>query len=383
MTPHPPHIALIANYAPDRQASMLRFAALLETGLRDKGCRVTRLEPKKVLGGPGPAAKWRGYADKFLLAPARLRRQLQRLSTGGERLIVHLCDHSNAPYLPLAQGQPTLVTCHDVMAIKSGLGLVPQNPTRLSGRLLQNWIYRHLKDAPFVVCVSEKTRHDLQTLTGLPDERLAVIPNALPYPFQLLPPETTDRLLPGKIDWPYFLHVGSDAWYKNRPGVLALYRALLPSHPQARLVFVGPEDAALTREIRQHHLGSRVHFLTGLDNAQLNAIYGRAECLFFPSWEEGFGWPVAEAQASGCPVALTDLPPMNAIGGEAAIRLPPPPLRADQTDKWAGQCAPLILESLANRSALIRNGLANAARFTPGRMAEAYLSIYAQLKNGG
>ncbi len=372
------HIVLLTNYRPDAQTSMLRFADLLEEGLRAKGCRVTRLEPAPVIGGRGPAVKWRGYVDKFLLAPRRIRRRLQELAAGDEQVLVHLCDHSNAPYLPLTQGLPTLITCHDVMAIKSGLGLVTQNRTRLSGRLLQRWIFRHLKRSPFTACVSHKTRHDLQTLTGLPDERVAVVANGLPYPFHPLPEEEARRLTPD-VETPYFLHVGSGAWYKNRPGAFALYRALLTSRPTARMIFVGPTDKELAAAIRQHHLGARVSFLTGQSNEQLMALYSRAECLLFPSWEEGFGWPIAEAQACGCPVAVLDREPMSEVGGDAVIRLPSAPVNPGKTDAWASQCTPLILKALEQREARTQAGLENTHRFEPERMIEGYLALYQHL----
>jgi glycosyltransferase involved in cell wall biosynthesis len=372
------HLALIANYRPDGQASMLRFADMLEEGLRARGQTVTRLEPGKILGGSGPAAKWRGYADKFLLAPGKLKRQLRALAASGDTVVAHICDHSNAPYLPLTLGLPTVITCHDVMAIKSGLGLVPQNPTRLTGRLLQNWILRRLKDAPHAACVSVKTRHDLQTLTGLPDERLTVIPNGLPYPFHPFPVDEPPAL-PGGIEPPYFLHVGSDAWYKNRTGAFALYRALLPSLPTAQMVFVGPHSPGLAGDIRMHHLGPRTRFLTGVSNEQLNALYARAECLLFPSWEEGFGWPIAEAQASGCPVAIPEREPMSEVGGDAAIRLPAAPLQPDRTDKWARQCAARIGEALSQRESFVAAGLANVRRFAPTHMIDHYLELYRHL----
>ncbi|QYY36327.1 glycosyltransferase family 1 protein [Ruficoccus sp. ZRK36] len=378
MMKSPLNLALIANYPPDGQYSMQRFADLLEGGMRELGVNVTRIEPKRILGGKGALSKWRGYVDKFVLFPRHARHELQQLASIGDKVIVHICDHSNAPYLQLCEGLPTLITCHDVMAIKSGLGLVPQNPTRLSGRLLQKWIFRHLKDAPFTACVSEKTRHDLQTLSGLPDERLTVIPNALPFPFSPVPTDEAERLTPD-TKGPFYLHVGSNAWYKNRVGAFALYRALLRSQPEARMVFVGPPDPALRQAIDKHFLRARVSFLTGLSNEQLAALYSRAECLLFPSWEEGFGWPIAEAQACGCPVAILDRPPMSEVGGSAAISLPGPSTNPKKTDEWAQRCAPLILDALKRREELKTNGIEQVRKYTPTRMIHAYHELYQQL----
>ena len=133
-------VLLVGNYAPDAQESMQRFCAMLEGELRALGHQVRVVRPRPRLNyRAAPAAgiaKWLGYADKFLLFPAMLRRAARRAD------IVHICDHSNAPYAKHCGKTPHLVTCHDVLAIASALGLVPQNPTGATGKLLQRFILR-------------------------------------------------------------------------------------------------------------------------------------------------------------------------------------------------------------------------------------------------
>ncbi|MEM8549295.1 MAG: glycosyltransferase family 1 protein [Verrucomicrobiota bacterium] len=377
-----PHIVLIANYRPDGQYSMLRFADMLERQLIKEGLRVTRLEPKRVFGGKGPLAKWRGYVDKYLLFPGRLRRELKRLANAHSRLVIHLLDHANAPYLKAVREQPCLVTCHDLMAIKSALGLVPRNPTRLSGRILQRWIFKHLKCAPQVCCISQKTQSDLLTLSGLPDVRTYVIPVGLPFPFQPAPRREAKKLI-APLDGPYALHVGSDAWYKNRLGVLDIYLKLRRRRPDLKLAFVGPESAELGLVIKENMLGSSVVFIHDITDQKLQALYSLAEYLIFPSYDEGFGWPIAEAQACGTPAMITDRPPMTEVGGEAAIRLPAAPTASDKREAWAEQCANVIEGAMKDRDSLSEKGLKNIERFAPERMAESYREIYQEIMTEG
>ena len=62
-----------------------------------------------------------------------------------------------------------------------------------------------------------------------------------------------------------------------------------------------------------------IHFITNLSDKYINNAYSGAICLLFPSLDEGFGWPIIEAMASGCPVITTNRAPMNEIGGRAAF----------------------------------------------------------------
>ena len=89
-------ILLVGNYAPDRQQSMLRFAALMQRELTARGQQVTLLQPSpiltRILPARGSTAKWLGYVDKFLFFSPTLKRAKKGYD------VVHICDHSNAMY---------------------------------------------------------------------------------------------------------------------------------------------------------------------------------------------------------------------------------------------------------------------------------------------
>jgi glycosyltransferase involved in cell wall biosynthesis len=165
---------------------------------------------------------------------------------------------------------------------------------------------------------------------------------------------------------PYVLHVGGAQWYKNRPGVLAIHAALR-SRLGARapkLLMVGPSCADAAVETR-----------SGVDNQTLAALYSGAELLLFPSLEEGFGWPIIEAQACGCPVITTGKAPMTEVGGEAACYL------ADPTDAEAGAVAveKVLVQDEVVRASVVRAGMENAARFSTERMIREYMAIYREV----
>jgi glycosyltransferase involved in cell wall biosynthesis len=369
-------VLLLGNYAPDRQHSMQRFASVLLEALPKRGveARLIRPEPRWnfTRAGQGPG-KYLGYVDKFAVFPCALRRTLREWPDA----VVHVCDHANAPYVKHLQRTPHLVTCHDLIAVRSARGETPEYRTGWTGRRLQQMILAGINRARLVACVSHATRDEVLRLTKLPVERVKVVLNGLNYPYSPMPPpEAAGRLRRFNLGGPFLLHVGSDLWYKNREGLLRIYRRLRELMPEApQLVLAGGGHSAVTQTfIREHHLASHVTLLGGCESEDLRALYSAARWLVFPSLVEGFGWPIIEAQACGCPVATSNRPPMNEIGGEAAVYFDP----ADE----AGAAETLrnaLREPEEARAARVRRALEHAAMFSTDRMVGGYLELYQKL----
>ena len=364
-------ILLIGNYIHNHQQSMQRFAELMRELLMAAGHEVRLLKPEPLLGNLKPSevglGKWLGYIDRYILFRWCLRRAARWAD------LVHVCDHGNAMYVGMMDGKLNVVTCHDLLAVQSAFGEIPDNVTSFSGRIFQRWILAGLRQAQHVVCVSEQTQSELQRLSGLPAAACSVVPNALNYPYRPMATvaarERLRRL--GAVEpWPFFFHVGGNDWYKNRTGVVRLFIELskLPQFQQHHLVLAGkPWSEALRALVQDSGLAARIHEWTAVANEDLRALYSTAEALLFPSLQEGFGWPIAEAQACGCPVVTTGRPPMTEVGGDAAVYI--------DSDDMVGSSA-LVANALAERQPLVVAGLHNAERFTGSRMAAGYLAAY-------
>ena len=115
----------------------------------------------------------------------------------------------------------------------------------------------------------------------------------------------------------------------------------------------------MTDEMRQfikiHNLTQKVIELVEIDNENLRALYSAATALLFPSLYEGFGWPIIEAQACGCPVFTSNRSPMNDVGGEAAIYIEP-----DQPKETAEK----IIHYLPTLGELKPKGFVNSQKFS-------------------
>lgn len=367
---------------------MLRFARLLTSGLRQQGHevatwspepRLVKLLPRYRYGGP---AKFVGYLDKFALFPRRVR---QRLRSEPRFDIVHILDHANAVYGPLFAGRPLLATCHDLLQIRAARGEFVQHQVSTLGRRYQSWILDNITRLPHVVVPSEESALHLRRLTSLSSDRISLIPLSLNYPYRRTAPAAARlvigrmlrerHLAPGLLEHAgrgFVINVGGGQWYKNRPGLIDLYAELRRRlDPAPRLLVVGkPLSSELAGRVRQLDLADDVVQASNVTEAQLQALYSLAEALIFPSLYEGFGWPVAEAQACGCAVFTSNRAPMTEVGGNAAVFVDP---------EAPGQAARQIAEAWSRRAELAARGLDRAAEWDASRMIDRYVETYARL----
>ena len=374
-------VLLVGNYGYDRQESMQRFAAVLARELPKRGIQTEIIRPEAWFGrlkpSPSGFGKWLGYLDKFVIFPFAIQKKIralrQPLSDSGIRtpnLVVHICDHSSAPVVFHIAEVPHLVTCHDLLAIRAARGDFPKTQISRTGRAYQRMILKGLKRARNVACVSNATRCDFEKVVGRPPGVFRTINDPLNYPYEPMSGEDAAGLLGrlGVAEAPRFiLHVGADVWYKNREGVLDIFSRL--TDRTLHLWMVGPP---IDRElIQKYGLEGRVRTFQKLGNETLQALYSKAECLLFPSLEEGFGWPIVEGQACGCPVITTNKPPMTEVGGTAAIYIDP--VRADAA---AAAVDAVLARSPEERDAWCQMGLKNAARFSTERIIGQFIDAY-------
>jgi glycosyltransferase involved in cell wall biosynthesis len=376
-------VTLIGNYLPDRQQSMLRYTEILNIELAARGHEVKVVRPTPRFAGaraaPTGRGKWLGYVDKYILFPATLRREVQRRPGA----LVHICDHSNAMYARHSQAAAAQVTtCHDLLAIRAGRGEIPQAPTGWTGRRLQAWITRGLRQSRRILCVSQETKRQLLALPGLAVKAVDVVHNGLNYPYVPLSPQASAEIFAARpalaphLGRRFVFFVGGDQWYKNRSGMLRMFLSYAAATPGSELALVAAgkpwsakQEALLAAA--PEAVKARVFHIGSPDNAGLNALYARAECLLFPSLEEGYGWPILEAMQVGCRVLTTGRAPMTEIGGEAVSYLDP----RDEA-QGAQRLAQVLDEPEPLRTQMRAAAQARAAGFSTAAMVEGTIACY-------
>jgi glycosyltransferase involved in cell wall biosynthesis len=243
---------------------------------------------------------------------------------------------------------PSVVTVHDLQHLD-----LPQLFSRAERAFRAVSYHRSARAAALVVVPSAFVRDGVIRHLGVPAERVRAIPHGLDH----------DVFSPGPDGREPFLLYPARAWpHKNHVRLYEAFALLRRERPELRLVLTGGGhgDAAPDGvEVRGH---------VSLD--ELVSLYRRAAALVFPSRYEGFGQPVLEAMACGCPVACSDVPALAEVAGDAAQTFPPDD---------AAAIAAAVTDVLREPDRYRERGLARAAGFTWERAAAAYEDVYREL----
>jgi glycosyltransferase involved in cell wall biosynthesis len=176
----------------------------------------------------------------------------------------------------------------------------------------------------------------------------------------------------------YILSVSTGSIYKNVAGSLKAFAQLVRSgRKDAFLVRVGvPLDRKCAALAHSLGVSDRIIELGTIPNSIMRYVYWQADALLFPSYYEGFGWPVIEAMACGVPVVTSSTPAVReATGGISA---------AFDPDDFVGMSQALVrlLEDPSERQTQVRQGEEWARSFTWKRAALQTAEVYDRLLSG-
>ena len=184
----------------------------------------------------------------------------------------------------------------------------------------------------------------------------------------------------------YILHIGGNQWYKNRKGVVELYSAWRATYgKEIDLLLVGQEpDEELIEVIEKSPFKKSIHLAVNMPNEYINAVYSGAKLLLFPSLAEGFGWPIAEAMASGVSVLTTGDAPMTEVGGNIAYYIKRMPYNNFEKQNWIKESLVQLQYVLTVPNDMhkqrIQDGLLFVDKFSAQNSLEAIELFYRKIK---
>ena len=172
--------------------------------------------------------------------------------------------------------------------------------------------------ADLVICNSETTRKDLMELYHVPIYKTAMVHLAYKSTFTLMDVITV------KQKKKFFLYVGNRNQYKDFDFLLYSY-ANWSGHFEIDLVCVGGGDwtDSERQSLVNYGVGNQVSLYPQVDDLQLCGLYNQASAFIYPSQYEGFGIPLLEAMACGCPVIASRIPSSIEIAGDVPIYFTP------------------------------------------------------------
>jgi len=295
--------------------------------------------------------------------------------------LYHITDHSNAQLLLTLPGERTVVTCHDLYPVGIALGRIrfpgaesrlSMTPTALRLALLRR--------AAAVVAISQHTLQSCREYLGIRASRLFLAYYGVSEMFYANGLRSTreqfrrqTNIQPGQLA---ILHVGSNDPRKNLGTVFEVVAALRERHNQdACLLKVGPQFGPRELDqIHRLHLAEAVRELGPLSSEETARAYAGCDALLYPSYDEGFCRPVAEAMAAGVPVVAARCGAIPEVAKDSALLFEP----GDAESMVRG-----ILQIAASRdlrAELIERGKTAARKFTwdahAAAVAEAYHAVW-------
>lgn len=272
--------------------------------------------------------------------------------------------HSPTPMLLPCRGR-AVVTVHDLFFMA--------RPELARGEMRRQYprlLAASLRRADGVICVSRATRDALAE--RLPDVAGRAVAIHSGVGGEFLDPAPPEAPPPAGLPPRYLLFVGTIEPRKNLPLLLQALLDLRRSGLAIPLVVAGGRGWGLDEYLRlRNKLGGQVLELGYVPAALLPGLYRGAAALALPSLDEGFGFPVLEALASGVPVLCSDIPALREVGGDRASYFDPrrgSDLRERLAALWRGETR---FDAAAAR--------AHAARFTWEATAAATIAFYRRL----
>ena len=242
---------------------------------------------------------------------------------------------------------------------------------------VQRAITWSVRRAKRIITISENSKKDILNIFNLPEQKVRVIyPGLDPVFLKEASPEEVHGVKGRyRIQGPYLLFVGKQHKRKNILTLLKVFRQLKEGERLPhQLVLAGtPGDGSPEIEA---WLASGNHpevIRTGfIPDQEMRPLYAGADALVYPSLYEGFGLPVLEAMACGCPVITSTVSSIPEVAGTAALLIDP-----DREDEMAEAILRLIRKpALAQR--LREEGRVQARKFTWDRAAEETLEVFHQ-----
>ena len=255
-------------------------------------------------------------------------------------------------------GIPSVVTIHDVVFMR-----YPEFYKQVDRTIYFKKVKHACKSASKVIVISKQTKNDLYTFFHVPPEKTELIYQPVAPVF--FEKQVTDLLIE-KYNLPqkFILIVGTLEPRKNQLSVL---KAMQMAAIKVPVVFVGNKTSyvsRLTRFLSENNMEEQAIFLSNIPEKDLAGLYQRAALSVYISVFEGFGLPVIEAMACGCPVITSTVSVLPETAGDAALLCNP----SDHND--IGKKISVLLDDDELRNRLIKKGHQRAKQFHPEIYAE-------------
>ena len=272
--------------------------------------------------------------------------------------------------LPLLRSVPReikkVVTVHDLIFIED-----PKLFPFVTREYWKRAVKKSIRLADSVIVPSRYTKSQVKLFFGKEKaDKCQVVPHGVDPVFF--------RECNGHFPGDYFLCVGTVEPRKNLKNIIRAFDTYVRKKKDRKteLIWVGKmgwENNSAFEQIKARGLSKRIRFLHQVDDKELAGLYRGAIALVFPSLSEGFGLPVLEAMASGCPIIHSERGAIKEIAGECQVAVDP--MMPDRIAEGMIR----VTEDVGLRERMISAGRKRARRYTWKKAARATVEVYREL----
>ena len=312
-------------------------------------------------------------ANRFVDYPFWLRRRVAEFD------LFHIVDHSYSQLVHHLPRRRTIVTCHDLDTFRCVLEPEREKRPRWF-RAITRRVLDGFRQAAHVITVSSATRDEVLRHRLFPPEQVSVVHNGVHPSCSPAPDVAADSaalvLLPRDFNGARcLLNVGSTIPRKRMDVLLRVFAAVHREFPDVRLIRAGARMTRAQLDLaRELKIEDAMIELPALSRDVLAAVYRRADLLLHTAEAEGFGLPLIEAMACGCPVIASDLHVLREVGGQATAYCPVAEIGA-----WKAAVVRLLNERAQQSVAWNlrrKQAIAHANRFSWAETARQTASVY-------
>ncbi len=279
--------------------------------------------------------------------------------------------------LPLRKKYSTIVTIHDVIPI-----VFPKHyPPGIRGKINFQYQRYALKSASAIITDSKSSKQDIEKYLSFPESKIFVTNLAASEDFKKINDQKILKKIKSKYNLPdqFVLYIGNVNWNKN---LLNLAEGTIKSGYD--LVLVGksfenrnnlnhPELKSFAGFLDKYTDNPKIHILGFIEQDDLVPLMNLAKIFLFPSYYEGFGLPILEAQACEVPVITSNISSMSEVGGESVYYVDP-----NNVNEISDGIKKIMSDAKLYKS-LVNKGLENIKKFNWKKTAHETVEIYEKI----
>ncbi|MDO8619187.1 MAG: glycosyltransferase family 1 protein [Candidatus Daviesbacteria bacterium] len=276
--------------------------------------------------------------------------------------------------LPIKKKFPTVVMIHDVIPL-----IFPQYyPAGVRGSINLLLQKLSLKNVKAIITNSQTSKNDIAKYLNVPLEKIYPVYLSIGDNFKVIKTQETLEKIKEKYNLPdeFALYIGSTNWNKN---LLNLAKACVQASTNLVLIGAGfsqrdnldhPELRPLKFFLKEFEGNKLIKILGFIEEDDLVSIINISNMLLLPSFYEGFGLPILEAQACGVPVITSSVSSVPEVAGEGALLVNPE--KIDEIEK----AIKILTKDNLKREYLIKKGFENVSKFSWEKTADETIRVF-------